>query len=217
MPDLRRFSRSAVRIAGLLPLVVLTGRALLNELGANPIEEVTHATGDWALRFLILCLAVTPLRKLLGWGWAAPLRRSLGLFAFFYGSLHFATYLGLDLFFDFSLLGEDIAKRPYITVGFASFCLLFALAATSNKRSMKRLGRRWLVLHRGVYAAAIGAIVHFFWLVKADLQEPTIYAAILAILLGVRVWWMRRPVRLGATGGRREPGSPRPRSPRGGA
>jgi sulfoxide reductase heme-binding subunit YedZ len=184
--------RIAIRVAwtiGLVPTAGIAYRFATNALGANPIEEVTHETGQWALRLLVACLFVTPARKLFGWSWIAPVRKTLGLFAFYYAFLHFATYVALDLFFDFSLLGEDIAERPYITVGFATFCILCALAATSTKGSIKRLGKRWVTLHRMVYVAAIGGIVHFFWLVKADLREPLIYAAILAVPLALRVWW----------------------------
>lgn len=176
----------------LLPVLSLCWQAANDDLGANPIERITHETGRWTLRLLMLTLCVTPLRRLLGWSWLAPHRRTLGLFCFFYASLHLSTYAALDLGLDFSFLLEDVLERPYITVGFATFLLLLPLALTSTKASIKRLGRRWIELHRLIYLAAIGAIVHFLWLVKADLREPLIYAAIVALLLGYRVASSRR-------------------------
>ncbi len=174
---------------------------LFDGLGANPVEKVTHETGAWALRFLILSLAVTPVRRVSGWRALSLERRTFGLFAFAYASLHFSTYLGLDLGFDWSFLAEDIAERPYITIGFATFVILLVLAATSTRAAARRLGRRWKSLHRLVYLAGIGAVAHFLWLVKADLREPLIYAGVLACLLGVRLWWTVRS--------RREPPSTR--------
>ncbi|MBW2294478.1 MAG: sulfoxide reductase heme-binding subunit YedZ [Deltaproteobacteria bacterium] len=162
-----------------------------DELGADPIEKITHETGDWGLRFLLLTLSVTPLRKFSGWNWLAPHRRSLGLVCFSYACLHFATYLVFDLGFDFAFLGEDILERPYITVGFSTFTILSALALTSNKRAIRKLKKRWVTLHRLIYLAGVGAVVHFLWLVKADLREPLIYAFILAALLATRVPWRR--------------------------
>ena len=185
---------AAVPVACLVPVLLLGWRFYSDELGANPIEEITHATGEWALRLLLLTLCVTPLRKLLGWSWLAPQRRSLGLFAFFYATLHFLTYAVLDLGLEFQYLLEDVLERPYITVGFSAFLLLVPLAITSTKAQIKRLGRRWLQLHRVVYLAAALGVLHFFWLVKADLREPLVYAAIVAGLLGWRASqsrWLR--------------------------
>lgn len=184
-------SRIVVPIISLLPLLGLAIGFYRDELGADPIEKITHETGDWGLRFLLLTLSVTPLRKFSGWNWLAPHRRSLGLVCFSYACLHFATYLVFDLGFDFAFLGEDILERPYITVGFSTFTILLALALTSNKRAIRKLKKRWLTLHRLIYLAGVGAVVHFLWLVKADLREPLIYAFILAALLVTRVPWRR--------------------------
>jgi len=161
-------------------------------LGANPVEALERDTGIWALRFLLLTLAVTPLRRL-GWRTLAPYRRTFGLTAFAYAALHFSTFIGLDLGFDFAAVVEDIEKRPYITVGFTAFLILLALALTSTRAAMKRLGRRWTLLHRGIYLAAVLVIVHFAWLVKADFREPIIYGSCVAGLLVARVWSRRRP------------------------
>lgn len=174
--------------AALLPFAWLLWLGLSDQLGANPIETITRYTGDWTLRFLLITLAVTPLRKLCNWNWLMRFRRMLGLFAFFYAALHFSTYIVLDQFFAWEHILDDIAERPYITVGFACFLLLIPLAVTSTNAMVRRLGgRRWQLLHRSVYAIAIGGVVHFLWLVKADLREPLIYAAILAVLLGYRL------------------------------
>lgn len=174
----------------LVPAAALTWRFFDEALGANPIEAITHATGEWTLRFLLITLAVTPLRRLTGWHWLIRLRRMLGLYAFFYALLHFLTYVVLDQFFDGWAIVLDVLKRPYITVGFAAFVLLIPLAVTSTNRMIKRLGgRRWQALHRSVYAIAILGVVHYWWLVKADIAGPLIYALILAALLGARAWW----------------------------
>ncbi len=171
-----------------LPGLVLAVRALLDRLGANPIEEVTHVTGEWALRLLLLTLAVSPLRRWTGWSALAPLRRTLGLLAFGYASLHFATYVGLDHFFDWEALSEDVVERRYVTAGFAAFLCLVPLAATSTPGMLRRLGRRWVQLHRLAYLAAALGVLHFLWLVKADRTAPLIHAALLALLLGERIW-----------------------------
>lgn len=167
-------------------------------MGANPIEEITHRTGWWTLAFLMLTLAVTPVRQITGLGWLIKLRRMLGLFAFFYASLHFAIYLGLDQFFAFDYILEDIAERPYITVGFTALLILTPLAVTSTKRMVKRMGgRRWSRLHKLVYLAAALGVLHFLWLVKADIREPAIFAAVLITLLGYRlIAELRRRVRI---------------------
>jgi sulfoxide reductase heme-binding subunit YedZ len=158
-------------------------------LGANPVETLSHATGDWSLRFLLLTLAITPLRRLSGWNGVQKYRRMLGLFAFFYVSLHFAVYLVFDQFFDWTAIVADIARRPYITVGFAAFVLLIPLAITSTNGMIRRLGRHWQRLHRLVYLTAILGVLHYAWLVKADLREPLLYGGLLAALLGYRLWW----------------------------
>jgi sulfoxide reductase heme-binding subunit YedZ len=185
----RRRVHGALVALGLAPLGALAAGALRGELGANPIETVTHVTGEWTLRLLLATLAVTPLRRILGRPGLAPYRRTLGLLAFTYACLHLATYVALDLTFDLGAVAEDVAKRPYITVGFTAFCLLVPLAGTSTRAMVRRLGRRWVTLHRLVYVAAALGIVHFLWLVKADLRAPLAHGALLAVLLGLRLWW----------------------------
>ena len=161
-------------------------------LGANPIERIQDTLGIWGLRFLLATLAVTPLRELLGWPRLMGFRRMLGLFAFFYVSMHFLFYLFVDQSLDWRVLLEDIAKRPYITVGFTALLLLIPLAVTSTKRAMRRLGRRWQRLHRLVYPAAILGCTHFYWQVKADIREPLVYILGLAVLLGWRFYRRHR-------------------------
>ncbi len=157
-------------------------------LGANPAEYITRATGDWTLRFLLLTLTVSPLRKLSGWHALAQLRRMLGLFAFFYATLHLSSYLTFDHAFDVAAIFKDIVKRPFITVGFAALLLMAPLAITSTNAMVKRLGaKRWRALHKLVYLIAPLGVLHFWWMVKADLTEPMIYAAVVALLLGVRL------------------------------
>lgn len=187
----------------LLPAGWLLWDALTGGLGVNPIEEITHRTGDWALKLLLLTLAVTPLRRISGWSALLRLRRMLGLFAFFYALLHFATWLVLDQFFDWQAILADIAKRPYITLGFSAFLLLVPLAVTSTDGMLRRLGRNWLRLHRLIYPAAVLAVAHFWWLVKADLLEPAVYAGLLALLLVLRLPPIsRRLARRGPTSAR---------------
>lgn len=164
-------------------------------LGANPVEAILNSCGEWSLRLLLATLAITPLRHWTGRIWLLAYRRMLGLFAFFYVTLHFLTYAVLDLGLDWSTLGEDIAKRPFITIGVLALVLLIPLAVTSTRGWMRRLGRRWQRLHRLVYPAAILGVWHFYWQVKLDTLEPTIYAAILAVLLGWRLWYRRRRLR----------------------
>lgn len=159
------------------------------DLGPDPIQELLETCGKSALNLLLLTLAVTPAQQLLGAPQLLRIRRMLGLFAFFYAALHFTVYAGLDLGLDFATLGEDIAKRPYITIGFAALLMLVPLALTSTQRMMRRLGRRWQRLHRLVYPIAILAVWHYWWQVKQDVREPLVYAAILAALLG---WRLRR-------------------------
>lgn len=161
-------------------------------LGANPIEKITHRTGDWALRFLLITLAITPLRKLFGWKQLIRYRRMLGLFAFFYVCIHFSIYIVFDHFFDVNEIIKDIVKRPYVTVGFAAFVLLIPLAVTSTNKMMKRLGRRWKQLHQLVYVIAVLAILHYLWLVKADVLQPVIHAIVLLLLLVIRAWYQRK-------------------------
>ncbi|WP_419605805.1 sulfite oxidase heme-binding subunit YedZ [Thiolapillus sp.] len=179
--------RLLVFLASLLPLAYMTWAAFSDNRGANPVEALSHETGSWALRFLLITLAITPLRRLTGWRRPVLLRRMLGLFSFFYASLHVLVWLWLDREFAWGGMLADIAKRPYITVGFLSFLILTALAATSNALSMRRLGLRWKQLHRLVYVAALLAVLHFIWLVKADLLEPMVYLGIFSLLMLLRI------------------------------
>jgi sulfoxide reductase heme-binding subunit YedZ len=179
----------------LVPLGMLVWRALAGNLGANPVEFIQHATGDWTLRFLIFTLSITPLRKLLKVPELIRFRRMLGLFAFFYACLHFLTYLGPDQSFDLAAIWKDVAKRPFITVGFAAFVLLIPLALTSTAGWIRRLGgRRWQMLHRAIYISAICGVIHYYWLVKSAVLRPLTYAAIVAVLLLWRLgdWLLRR-------------------------
>jgi sulfoxide reductase heme-binding subunit YedZ len=177
-------------LAALLPLARLAYGAWAGTLGANPIEVITRATGEWTLILLLVTLSVTPLRRLTGLNWLLRLRRMLGLTAFFYASLHLLTYLWLDQFFDLAAIAKDIVKRPFITAGFTAFLLLLPLAITSTDAMVRRLGgRRWLALHRLVYLATAIGVLHYWWLVKADVREPFFYAVILALLLAARVVW----------------------------
>ena len=179
--------KAGVFLAALGPLAYLVYGILTRSLGANPIDAVTDATGTWTLRFLVLTLLVTPLRRWTGWNPLIRLRRMLGLFAFFYGALHFLTYVWLDQFFAVDDILRDIVKRPFITVGFAAFTLMLPLAVTSTAGWIRRLGgRRWNLLHRLVYLSAILGVVHYWWLVKADTTRPLRYAAIVAVLLLAR-------------------------------
>ena len=188
----------------LLPFGWYAGDFLVNgvsgvfERYADPIQTIEHQSGGWALRLLMITLAVTPLRIITGWTALLRFRRMLGLFAFFYVCLHFLIYLLLDLEFDLSEVTEDILDRPYITVGFSAFVLLIPLAVTSTRGMMRRLGRRWKQLHKLVYVIAILGVLHFWWLVKADVREPLVYAAILALLFGVRLVAGYRQRRLSA-------------------
>lgn len=180
--------KAAIFVVCLMPLGLLIWRGFTGGLTANPIEFITHTTGWWTLAFLMITLAVTPLRRLLNMPWLLRLRRMLGLYAFFYASLHFLTWLVVDQFFDWEAIIKDIAKRPYITVGFTAFVLLLPLAATSTNAMVRRLGAaRWQSLHRLVYVIAILGVVHFWWLVKKDIREPAVFAMVLTALLGARL------------------------------
>lgn len=180
----------------LIPFAQLAFNAYTGDLGANPIETITRFTGSWCLIILIASLAVTPLRRITGRNELIKFRRMLGLFAFFYAALHFATYMVLDLYFDFPAIVKDVLKRPYITVGFTAFVLMIPLAATSTAGMIRRLGKRWQLLHYLVYVVAILGVVHFYWLVKADISRPAQYGAVLALLLGYRLFvkWAPRRV-----------------------
>jgi methionine sulfoxide reductase heme-binding subunit len=177
----------------LIPFAQLAYNAYVGDLGVNPIEFITHFTGDWVLIFLLATLSITPLRKISGWNDLIRFRRMLGLFAFFYALLHFSTYIVLDHFFDFHRITKDILKRPYVTVGFTAFVLMIPLALTSTAGMIRRLGKRWQQLHRLVYVAAIAGVIHFYWLVKADIRRPLQYGSVLAILLGYRLFVKWKP------------------------
>jgi methionine sulfoxide reductase heme-binding subunit len=186
--QLPRYLKPAVFLTCLGPVATLAWRAFHAQLGANPIEAITHATGNWTLTFLLITLSITPLRKLTRQYWLISLRRMLGLFAFFYGTLHLMTYVWLDKFFDVHEMLTDIAKRRFITAGMTAFALMIPLALTSSKWAIRKLGgRRWQVLHRLVYASAAVGVIHYMWLVKADLRKPMEFAAVLAVLLAYRV------------------------------
>lgn len=189
----KKWVKVPVFILCLAPLARLIGRGLQHRLGANPIELITHQTGDWTLIFLVLTLCVSPARKLLRQPQLIRFRRMLGLFAFFYGCLHFTTYIWLDKFFDLSEMLKDVAKRRFITVGFTGFVLMIPLAATSTARWIRRLGgKRWQALHRLIYASAVAGVVHYYWLVKSDVRKPVRYGTIVAFLLAYRfVSWLR--------------------------
>ena len=176
----------------LVPFLALVIGAVNNTLGTNPVETMTHETGEWTLRFLLVTLAITPLRRLSGKSWLIKLRRMLGLYAFFYACLHFMTYIWFDQYFDWMEVIRDVPKRPFITVGFTAFVLLIPLAVTSNNKMMRRLKKNWVKLHKLVYVIAVLGVLHFLWLVKADTLEPLIYASILLILLGYRAYYQRR-------------------------
>jgi methionine sulfoxide reductase heme-binding subunit len=188
-----RFLRVLVSLGCLVPLARLGWKAYTRALGANPIEVITHSTGDWTLILLLVTLSITPLRKLTRQYWLIGWRRMIGLFAFFYACLHFTTYIWLDKFFDGHAMLADIAKRKFITVGFLAFVLLIPLAVTSTAGWIRRLrGRRWQMLHRLIYVSAVAGVTHYAWLVKADLRKPLQYAAVLGVLLGYRVVvWVR--------------------------
>jgi len=178
----------AIFPACLLPLANLTWKAATANLGANPIEAITHSTGDWTLRLLLVTLAITPLRRLTGQPWLIAFRRMIGLFAFFYGCLHFLTYIWLDQAFNVHSMAKDVYKRPFITLGLTAFVLLVPLAVTSTRKMIQRLGgRRWQWLHRLIYVSAIAAIVHFTWAMKKDHHRPIEYGIVLGVLLAYRV------------------------------
>jgi sulfoxide reductase heme-binding subunit YedZ len=187
-------TKPAVFILCLMPLASLGWDALHHGLTANPIEYITHATGDWTLRLIVITLAITPLRKLLGLPDLVRFRRMLGLFAFFYGCLHFTTYIWLDKFFDLAEMWKDVAKRPFITIGFTAFVLMIPLALTSTAGWIRRLGgKNWQLLHRAIYIIAIAGVIHYYWLVKSAVVRPLTYGAVVAVLLLWRVADKLRP------------------------
>jgi len=206
-----RYLKPVIFLACLVPLGRLVWRGLHAGLGANPIETITHGTGDWTLIFLLVTLSITPLRKLTRQYSIIGIRRMLGLFAFFYGFLHLMTYVWLDKFFDVHEMLADIYKRRFITAGMTAFTLMLPLALTSTKWSIRKLGgKRWQTLHRLIYFSAAAGVIHYIWLVKADLRKPLEYALILGVLLGVRaVSWAlsRAEVRSKGTDGLSKSGS----------
>ncbi len=186
--------KPAAFLLALTPAAWLVWAAATDRLGANPIDAITDETGTWTLRLLVATLAVTPVRRLTGWSELASVRRLLGLFAFFYGTLHVLTYVWLDQFFDVAAILKDIGKRPFITAGFTAFIVMVPLAATSTAGMVRRLGgRAWRRLHRLAYLAALAGVVHYWWLVKADIRRPLAYALIVAALLALRTWWAWAP------------------------
>ena len=189
MPKPITVLRVALFLAALTPAALLVWGFYTNDLTANPGDYITDQTGTWILGTLFASLCVSPLRKLTGWNDLIKLRRMLGLFAFFYAVLHMLTWVVFVHYFEVSFMVEDVVKRPFITIGMAVFVILFLLAITSNRFSIRKLGRKWASLHRLVYLAAIGGVIHFWWLVKADITLPRRWAVALAVLLGMRVWW----------------------------
>jgi sulfoxide reductase heme-binding subunit YedZ len=208
---LRLVLKPLVFVASLAPFCWIAWAALTGNLSANPLQDITHDTGDWTLRFICITLAITPLRRLTGWNAVIRFRRMMGLFAFFYGTTHFLIYVIADRFasLDFpngivawttvvnlaKSVWEDIAKRPYITVGFTALMLMAPLAITSTAGWIRRLGgKRWNRLHKLIYATGVLAVIHYWWLVKADIRRPAVYGAVVAILLGLRAYWSRARV-----------------------
>jgi len=181
------YLKALIFVVCLLP-VARAAWIVLHGMAVNPIEFITRSLGTWTLVMLMLTLSITPLRRLTGWNALLKFRRMLGLFAFFYVTLHFLTYIWLDKFFDLHAIVKDIAKRPFITVGFAAFVMLIPLAATSTDAMMRRLKRNWGKLHKLVYVIGVAGVVHYWWLVKRDITQPALYAGVLAVLLGYRLW-----------------------------
>lgn len=186
------YIKIAVWCLALAPLGLLLYDALTGNLQAEPIKDITHRTGWWTLTLLLVTLAITPIRRITGWKQIVKLRRPIGLFAFFYATLHVLIYFGLDQLLAFDYILEDIAKRPYITVGFTAWLLLIPLTVTSTKGWIRKLGKRWQKLHRLVYVVAVLGVLHFLWLVKADIREPLIFGGVLAVLLAFRLRWLKR-------------------------
>ncbi|ABF40011.1 Ferric reductase-like transmembrane subunit [Candidatus Koribacter versatilis Ellin345] len=183
-----------VFIACLMPVANMAFGGFRAQLGANPIEAITHETGDWTMILIMTTLAITPLRRITGISELISFRRMIGLFAFFYGTLHFLTYIWLDKFFDMHEIVKDVYKRPFITAGFTAFVLMIPLALTSTKGWIRRLGKKWTALHRLIYGTALAGVVHYIWLTKRDEAKPFMYAVILAALMLWRAWawWEKR-------------------------
>ncbi|MGH9712556.1 MAG: sulfite oxidase heme-binding subunit YedZ [Candidatus Acidiferrales bacterium] len=197
-----KWTKVGVFLLCLVPLGILILRAAQGNLTANPIEFITHTTGDWTLRFLVITLSISPLRKILRLPQLIRFRRMFGLFAFFYAFLHFSTWIGLDKFFDWTEMWKDVQKRRFITVGFTGFVLMIPLAVTSTAGWIRRLGgKRWQMLHRAIYLSAVAGVIHYYWLVKSDVRKPLQYAAMVGVLLAWRLgsWISGRGQRI-ATG-----------------
>lgn len=186
-PRTLKIVKAVVFALALLPLMRLIALGFMDDLGANPVEFVIRSNGTWALTFLMMTLSITPLRKITGMNWLQALRRMLGLYAFFYAVLHFLSYVWLDQWFDWASIVKDVAKHRYVLVGFTGFLCLIPLAVTSTNAMMRRLGRNWQTLHRLVYVIGVLGVVHYWWLVKKDLTQPLIYAAVLGLLLAYRL------------------------------
>jgi sulfoxide reductase heme-binding subunit YedZ len=189
-------AKPVIFIAALLPLGFLVYNVLTGNTSANPAEDILLTTGIWAFRFLLATLAVTPIRRLTGWNRIIQYRRMLGLFAFFYGSVHLVSYLAFDRLFAFDEILADVAKRPFITAGMAAYALMIPLAITSTKGWIRRLGRKWQLLHRLIYLSGAAASLHFIWKVKVVIGEPVYYAVVLGVLLAFRLMWRFRPMSL---------------------
>lgn len=198
-PSPRQFKalKAGVFVLALLPFLRMAW-LVANGVPVDPVEFLTHGSGDWALYLLCATLAVTPLRRLTGWNWVVRLRRMIGLYAFFYACLHFLTFLWFDHAFDVAAMWKDVLKRPFITVGFAAFVLLVPLAATSTNAMIKRLGRNWARLHRLIYGIAPLAILHYWWMKagKHNFEQPIVWGSVVAVLLLLRVWWSLRRTRV---------------------
>ena len=189
-----KIAKPVAFLAGLAPITFLLFRAFTGRLSANPIQDITDQTGLWTLRLIMLTLAITPIRRLTNWQSVIRFRRMIGLLAFFYGVLHFTTYIWLDQDFDLHSILKDIPKRPFITAGFIAFLLMLPLALTSTRKWIGRLGgRRWQLLHRLIYASAAAGVIHYIWVVKLDTTNPYRYAMLLAVLLGIRIWFKVAP------------------------
>ena len=194
---MRKLAKPVVFVLALIPLGYLVFAVLTGRTSANPAEDIILTTGLWALRFLLATLAITPLRRVTGWNLLVQYRRMLGLFAFFYASVHLLSYIAFDRFFAFGEILADVAKRPFITAGMTAFALMVPLALTSTRGWIRRLGRRWQLLHRLVYLSALAACLHFVWKVKVVIGEPVYYAALLGLLLAFRLLWrLRSPQRV---------------------
>jgi len=189
---MQKAAKVLVFLLCLTPLAWLAVRVLTGRLGINPVEDLELTTGIWALRFLVLTLAITPLRRLTGWNRVIQYRRMLGLFTFTYVCVHFAIYIGVDQFFAFDLIVKDVVKRPFITMGFTAFVLMIPLAVTSTKGWIRRLGKKWQLLHRLIYISAVCAAIHYLWKVKVMIGSPVYYAIVIGALLGFRLVWQFR-------------------------